>query len=144
VLYTQCVEIHKAHTTELGMRELKHPYDTNKCESMKKLVTKVVPKDSIFSGTRNWEGRMIYAVGVDSLGYCVYHTRVYSILGLEVRDSNLDLWDKLNHKKEWRKGYLERPDVRHKMAISRHSKLMEELKKEKEDNLKGRQYPSGR
>jgi hypothetical protein len=63
---------------------------------------------------------------------------------LEVQESNLDLWDKLDHKKEWRKDYSERPDVRHKMALTRHSKLMEELtKKEKEDNLKGRQYASG-
>jgi hypothetical protein len=86
----------------------------------------------------------MYAVGVDSLGYRGYHhMMVYAALGLEVRDSNLDLWDKLDHKKEWRKDYSERPDIRHKMALTRHSKLMEELKKEKEDSLKGRQYASG-
>jgi hypothetical protein len=71
------------------------------------------------------------------------HHRVYAALGLEVRDSKLDLWGKLDNKKEWRKDYSERPDVRHKMALTRHSKLMEELKKEKEENLKWRQYASG-
>jgi hypothetical protein len=144
VLYKQCVEIHEAYTTEQGLRELKHLYDTNKCESMNKFVTKFVPQASNFSGTRKWERRVMYAVGVDSLGYRGYHHRVYLALGLEVRDSNLDLWDKLDHKNEWRKDYSERPDFRHKMApLSRLSKLMEELKKEKEDNLKGRQYASG-
>jgi hypothetical protein len=86
VLYfLQCVEIHEAYTTVQGMREFKHPYDTNKCESMNKFVTKFVPKDSNFSGTRNWEGRVMYAVGVDSIGYHGYHHQVYSALGLEVR-----------------------------------------------------------
>jgi hypothetical protein len=82
MLYSQCVEIHEAYTTEQGLCELKHPYDTNKCESMNKFVTKFVPKDSNFSGIRNWEGRVMYAVGVDSLGYRVYHHRVYLALGL--------------------------------------------------------------
>jgi hypothetical protein len=72
VLYSHFVEIHGAYTTEQGLRELKHPYDTKKCESMNKFVTKFVPKDSNFSGTRNWEGRVMYAVGVDSLGYRGY------------------------------------------------------------------------
>jgi hypothetical protein len=143
MLYSQCVEIHEAYTTVQGLRDLKHPYDINKCESMNKFMMKFVPKDSNFSGTRNWEGPVIYAVGVDSIGYRGYHHRVYSALGLEVRQSNLDLWDKLDHRKEWRKDYSERPDVRHKMPLTRHSKLMEELEKEKEDNLKGRQYASG-
>jgi hypothetical protein len=120
VLYSQCIEIHKAYTTEQGLRELKHPYDTNKCESMNKFVPKFVPKDSNFSRTRNWEGCVMYAVGVDSLGHRGYHHRVSALAGLEVRDSNLDLWDKLDHKKEWRKDYSERPDVRNKMALSRH------------------------
>jgi hypothetical protein len=80
------------------------------------------------------------AVGIDSVGYEVYYHRASWQLGLSLmREGLLGRIQKDRAKTTYRK-YSKRSDVKRTMAVRRYSKIIEELKKEHEDFLKGKTY----
>jgi hypothetical protein len=82
------------------------------------------------------------AVGIDSVGYELYYRRASWRLGLSLtREGLLGRIRKDREKTTFRK-YKQRSDVKRTMAVRRHSKIIEELKKEHEDFLKGKTYTS--
>jgi hypothetical protein len=55
--------------------ELLHVWDTQKNESLNNFIRGFVPKYTHYTRTRNWEGRVMTAVGIDFLGREEYHRR---------------------------------------------------------------------
>jgi hypothetical protein len=83
-MYEQCLDVHKKFTTEASLLELLYVWDTQKNESINNFVRGRVPKDSHYARMKNWEGRVMTAANVDSLGYEEYHRRVCPLCaGLE-------------------------------------------------------------
>jgi hypothetical protein len=138
--YEQCLTIHRKFTVESSLMKVLHEHDTQKNESMNDFIRGWVPKDSHYARTTNWEGRVMTAVGVDSVGYEVYYRRASWRLGLSLtREGLLGRIRKERAKTTYRK-YRKISDVKRTMAVRRHSKIIEELKKEHADFLKGKTY----
>jgi hypothetical protein len=80
------------------------------------------------------------AVGIDSIGYKMYYRRASWQLGLSLtREGLLGRVRKDAAKTTYRK-YRKRLGVKRTMAVRRDSEIIEELKKEHEDFLKGKTY----
>ena len=142
-LYNQCVEIHDKLTSDEGLRDMYHPYDTNKCESMNKFITNFVPKHTYFAKTVNWQGRVYLAIGIDSIGYEKYFETLFQKLSLTMTKENRRMFQRLDNRRTKNYEYHQQAHVKHKLATMRHSKIIEELKKEKTDYLRGKTYRSG-
>jgi hypothetical protein len=115
-LYKQILEIHQKFTTEESLVELLHEWDTQKNESVNNFIRGWVPKDTHYAWTRNWEGRVMTAVGVDSLGWEEYHRRAYRGCGLSVTRENVLGWRWRDRKKNIQRKYRKRSDVKRNMA----------------------------
>jgi hypothetical protein len=88
-LYQQVLAIHDKFTAEPSLIELLHEHDTQKNESMNNFIRGWVPKDSHYARTKNWEGRVMIAVGVDSIGYEDHYRRASWRLGLSLTREGL-------------------------------------------------------
>jgi hypothetical protein len=81
-LYEQCLTIHHRFTVQSSLMEVLHEHDNQKNKSMNNFIRGWFPKDSHYARTKNWEGRVMTAVGIDSVGYEVYYRRALWRLGL--------------------------------------------------------------
>jgi hypothetical protein len=91
--------------------EVLHENDTQKNESINNFIRGWVPKDSHYVRTKNWEGRVMTAVGIDSVGYKLYYRRASWRLGLSLtREGLLGRIRKDRAKTTFRK-YNRRSDV---------------------------------
>ncbi len=81
-LYTKMKTIHDKYTTEARLRELWHPYDSQKNESINKRISKYAPKDREYSRSMSLTNRVAIALGVTSVGYLQYWLAVSLVLGI--------------------------------------------------------------
>jgi hypothetical protein len=88
-LYQQVLAIHNKFTREPLLMELLHEHDIQENKSMNNFIREWVPKDSHYARTRNWEGRVTTAVGVDSIGYETHYHRALWRLGLSLTREGL-------------------------------------------------------
>ena len=142
-LYMQLLEIHTKYTTDECLREVHHPFDTNIVEAINALITRFVPKNLQFGFSLNWKGRVALAIGIHSLGYEKYLSRLYGKLGLTVTKGERKEWKSHDKRVVVQRLYNKNDEVRVRNAQRRYAKMGEELKKLEEDWKSMRTYESG-
>jgi hypothetical protein len=111
-LYLQLKEHHDKFTSEKALREMYHEFHSNKCESLNGNITKYVPKNKHYCQTLSNKGRTNTAVGVDSVGYQGFYSRLFVTLGLDdtptTTQSHADLDSERVRKFGWDKSITRR------------------------------------
>jgi hypothetical protein len=82
VTYLQLRDIRDPFFTLETIKELSHPYDTNKCENIMKVITKFHPKDTEFYGTICGKRRIFAVITKDSIGLGTYVERILELMGV--------------------------------------------------------------
>jgi hypothetical protein len=66
---------------------MRHPYDTNKCKNIMKVITKYHPKDMMFYETCIAKARILAAIGKDSVGILSYLEMAFERLGIKMLET---------------------------------------------------------
>jgi len=96
---------------ETKLRQLWHQYDTNVVEGFNKFLTKFLPKDKTYAQTIENKARSMLAVGLQSVGYRQFYSRVFARTGIDIVENDITglflrkedadkLWRQLHRRKE--------------------------------------------
>jgi hypothetical protein len=69
------------------LAELAHGMDTNVNEGFNNICTWFAPKNKVFCGSGSLHNRLSFAVGINSLGYNEFFTRLFNQLGIPLTDN---------------------------------------------------------
>ena len=83
-LYNNMLEIHKDFTSEEVLKTIHHSYSTNRCESINKVITKFVRKDTYICSTIISKARVHVAVSIESIRYEKYFIRLFKMMGMHL------------------------------------------------------------
>lgn len=86
-LYVKLKRIVDRFITLERLREVAHGMDTNVNESFNNTVSWFAPKNRVFCGTGSLANRLAMAVGINSVGFLAYFTRLYAKLGITMDSS---------------------------------------------------------
>jgi hypothetical protein len=85
--YLQIVAIRAPFFTVEKLEKMRHPYDTNKCEKIMKVITKYHPNDMMFYETCIAKARILAAIGKDSFGLLGYLEMAFERLGIKMLET---------------------------------------------------------
>ena len=88
-LYARLHEIISRFVTLDRLREVAHGMDTQVNESFNNTVSWFAPKNKVYCGTRSLANRIAMAVGINSIGFVAFFTRLYAKLGIQMDASVL-------------------------------------------------------
>jgi hypothetical protein len=67
--------------------EMAHGMDTNVNEAFNQICTWFAPKNKVFAGSGSLHNRISFAVGINSLGYNEFFTKLFNKLGIDITDN---------------------------------------------------------
>jgi hypothetical protein len=141
--YEQIQNALAPYLTDNKLKEIHHPYDSQKNESFNKSATKYAPKGRTYAMTMALTARISIAAGVCNLGAQGYWTRVFECLQIEKGEHTeaflLDKTRRSKHKHE----YQCRIPVRRRRREKISFKWQEILKKQFKEEQSGITYKSG-
>ena len=138
--YKHIKPIFNTYCSEKKMRFIYHIFSTNSCENMNKVFTKYIRKDSYLCGTVVGKGRALMAVGVESLGYEKYFSRLFNSLGADFDENMEEHCKNLDVSRQKQYEYHKSQIFLTKRAIRKSERVAKEVQKEKKDRLKGKTY----
>jgi hypothetical protein len=69
------------------LQDMAHGMDTNMNEAFNQICTWFCPKNKVFAGSGSLHNRIAFAVGINSLGYNEFFTRIMTKLGITVTNN---------------------------------------------------------
>ena len=88
-LYEKLKETISRFVTLDRLRDVAHGLDTQVNESFNNTASWFAPKNKVYCGSRSLWNRLAMAVGINSVGFVVYFTRLYRKLGVAMEPSVL-------------------------------------------------------
>lgn len=86
-LYEKLSEVISRFITLDRLKDVGHGMDTQVNESFNNTASWFAPKNKVFCGSRSLWNRLGLAVGINSIGYVAYFTRLFHMLGVEMDES---------------------------------------------------------
>jgi hypothetical protein len=144
-LYEFLKKHHEQFMDETKLRQLWHQYDTNNVEAFNKFLTKFLPKDKTYCQTIENKTRSMLAVGLQSIGYRQFYTRLFERSGIDLRDDDITslYLRKEDADKLWRKLHRRKESVKICRMRHQYKKLRDGVAKLAADNAKALGYRSG-
>ena len=142
-LYSQILNAYAPYTTPERIAESNHPYDTQLNESLNNVVSRYAPKNRTYGTTMSLSNRIAIVIGVHNLGHLGFWKEVYHLIGLPM---STDLHNNLLRKdgrKDLKRKYNEKKEVKSKRAKKNHDKTKDMIKKQIADAKRGATYRSG-
>ena len=87
-LYEEIKQAYSRFVTPQMLKQLNHPWSTQKNEALNMSVSSYVPKVKHYSGTDSLLARVSITAGCQVVGYAAFWTQICSYLGFNI-DSNL-------------------------------------------------------
>ena len=126
------------------MKEIDHPFQTQKNEALQRQATALVPKDKFLGGKMQLHDRLRLLVVLDSVGEYEGMGRLYHSLGLPHLHPVLGLWAHNKDKEDDRKAeYRKLPAVKRKRAEGKIKRMKEGMRLSKRAKKSGCTYESG-
>ena len=131
------------YLTDEKLREIHHPYDSQKNESFNKSASRTVPKGRTYSMTIALKARICIAAGVGNVGNYEYWTQVMDSLGIaKGHHTEAFLLDK-TRRVRYKHDYQCRIPVKRKRTEQKNKKWREIMKKEGKEEKAGVNYKPG-
>jgi hypothetical protein len=141
--YEQIKSVLAPYLTDKKLKEIHHPYDSQKNESFNKSSSKYAPKGRTYAMTMALTARVCIAAGVGNLGPHEYWTRVMERLGIEKGEhTEAFLVDKLRRTKH-KQEYQRRIPVKRHRTEKKSQKWREIVKKQGKEEKAGINYKTG-
>jgi hypothetical protein len=136
---------HEKFSEETKLRQLWHRYDTNLVEAFNKFLTKFLPKDKTYCQTIENKARSMVAVGIQSIGYQQFYSRVFERTGIGMFDNDITglFLRKEDADKLWRKLRRRKESVKIERMRKLYRDLKEGVRKQVADNRKEMSYEAG-
>ena len=126
------------------MKEIDHPFQTQKNEALQRQATALVPKDKFLGGKMQLHDRLRLLVVLDSVGEYEGMGRLYHSLGLPHLHPVLGLWVHNKDKEDDRKAeHRKPPAVKRKRAEGKIKKMKEGMRLSKRAKKSGCTHESG-
>ena len=126
MLYKEIKQGYSRFVTPQILKQLNHPWSTQKNEVWNMYISNYAPKVKYYSGTDLLLARVNIVVGYQAVGYAAFWTQIYSSLGFDI-DSNLfsmmSARDEKKRKAQLRQATL---DGKRKRSKSKHNKINKE------------------
>jgi hypothetical protein len=144
-LYEFLKKHHEKFSEETKLRQLWHRYDTNLVEAFNKFLTKFLPKDKTYCQTIENKARSMVAVGIQSIGYQQFYSRVFERTGIGIFDNDITglFLRKEDADKLWRKLRRRKESVKIERMRKLYRDLKEGVRKQVADNRKEMSYEAG-
>jgi hypothetical protein len=141
--YEQIKNALAPYLTDDKLKEIHHPYDSQKNESFNKSCSNYAPKGRTYAMTMALTARISITAGVGNLGAHDYWTRVMECLGIEKGEHTeaflLDKTRRMRHKHV----YQRRIPVKRRRTQKKNDKWREILKKQRKEEHAGITYKPG-
>ena len=125
VLYTKLAPIVAKHTHPNLLKQLQHPWNSQKNEALNYSISKVAPKDTNFGTSKNLQWRAALIVGVGTLGWAEYVDKCFGEMGVRMVDRTREMLVKKDKKKTYWRGYHKRNDKKTRRKERVNAKIKE-------------------
>jgi hypothetical protein len=144
-LYLCLKQHHEKFMEESKLCQLWHRYDTNLVEAFNEFLTKFLPKDKTHCQTMENKARSMIVVGLQSIGYRQFYTRVFERTGIQSSEEDITgcFLRKEDADKLWRKLSRRRENVKIERMRKHCRKMKEGVEKLVADNGKDLAYGPG-
>jgi hypothetical protein len=130
--------------TEEKMREVHHPFNTQKNETLQRQATAVAPKDRFLGGKMQLYDRLRLVTILDSVGKYEGFSRLFRSMGLPVLHPVLALWAATKDRHDKTKyNYKRRPAIKRKRAGEKIAAMKAGMLQEKKAKKARLTYKSG-
>lgn len=143
-LYSTLHDIYMKFLTPERVQQMRHPYDTQKNESMNAKISRSCPKSKTFSKSMVLADRVAFVVAEDSIGGAATIETLYKLLGFTNVPHHLLAYYASNDKKRERHHqYTLQANVKHRRRKTKNEQIWEARRQEQQSRKKGQQYGGG-
>jgi len=144
VLYDTLLEIYRNFLTTDRIKQMHHPFDTQKNEALNTKIARCCPKNTTMSKSMVLSDRVSWVVVEDSVGGEAAVVRVFEWLGLGTVPEYLQSYYQKNDSRRAREHeFKSQPKVKYRRRKATHDKIQAERSNAEESRKKGQAYGSG-
>jgi hypothetical protein len=141
--YVQAKKALSTYTTKEALRDLRHGFHSNKCESLNGFLTKALPKNKHTCLSNVNKARSNLIVGIDSLGYEGYFERLFNKTGVEYTQVTRRHHQRVDKRRATQGRYKKRPESKRKRRKLLYAKIAAGNAAAVESRKEGYDYGSG-
>jgi hypothetical protein len=122
--YVQAKKALACYTTKEALRDLRHGFHLNKCESLNGFITKAIPKNKHTCLSNMNKVRTNMIVGIGSFRYERYFQRLFSMTGLEYNEVTRHHHQRLDKRKATQSLYKKKTESKRKRRKLLYAKIV--------------------
>jgi hypothetical protein len=141
--YVQAKKALAIYTSKEALRDLRHGFHSNKCESLNSFITKALPKNKHTCLSNVNRARSNVIVGIDSLGYEQYYKRLFSKTGLAYTEVTRRHHKRIDKRRFTQAIYKKKPESKRKRRRLLYEKIAAGNAAAEESRKEGYDYGPG-
>jgi hypothetical protein len=141
--YVQAKKALATYTTEEALRDLRHGFHSNKCESLNGFITKALPKNKHTCLSNVNKARTNIIVGIDSLGYEQYFKRLFKRTGVQYTQVTRQHHQRIDKRRATQYLYKKRAESKRKRRRLLYDKIAAGNAAAEESRREGYDYGPG-
>ena len=143
ILYEQLKEIFDTFNTDEKLKQMFHPFDTQKNEGLNTAVLYGAPKHKNYSTTMSLASRVATRSALNSVGYVKFFGEVFEELGIDPGRNTLKSWESVDKEMECHRLYLAKTTTKSNRVKKQNEEIKRSYREDQADQKKGITYKSG-
>ena len=125
------------------LSQLLHDFSSQRNEATNRSISRFAPKDETFSSTKSLEYCVSIPIGISSVGWNEYISRVLDGIGIEPTNQTEKFLQLMSKRKEYQAEYQRRKNVMMRRRTKQRAIVMGQKKLDAQDRRNGTTYKSG-